>query len=123
MAKKAAFQAAFTLLIVFAAITLSQAAINRGTIQGTVTDPQGGVVPEVAVMVTNVETGVAQAVKTNSAGFFFVPELVPGRYRVHFQLTGFVPVDVNEVVVKANEVSTVDTRLELGQTTQRIEVT
>ena len=122
MANQPAQRVAFILLVAFAAVTVSQASINRGTVQGTVTDPQGAAVPDVQVMVTNVETGVAQALKTNSTGFYFAPELVPGRYKVRFQHSGFVPVDVNEVVVKANDVSTVDTRLALGQTTQHIEV-
>src|SRR5262249_17500314 len=85
-----------------------RAAINRGMIRGSVTDPQGALVIAATVTVTNVETQVSQTSQTNGAGFYLIPELVPGRYKVHFELAGFVPVDVNEVVVRANDVATVD---------------
>ena len=51
--------------------------INRGSIRGTVTDPQGAAVPRAVISVTNADTGVQQTTQNNSAGFYLVPELVP----------------------------------------------
>src|SRR5215468_2253361 len=99
------------------------ASINRGTIRGTVTDPQGAVVPEVKVTVTNRDTGVAQMVVTNNAGFYLVPELVPGPYLVHLEKSGFVSAEFDMVAVKANDIATVDAELGLGRTTQSVAVT
>ena len=99
------------------------AAINRGSIRGTVTDPQGGVIPQVVVTITDTDTGVQTPGRTDSAGFYLFPELVPGNYDVHFGARGFVEADVNQVAVKPNEVSTVDMQLRLGATAQHIEVT
>ena len=45
-----------------------EAQINRGVIEGIVTDPQGALVPGVNVTITSVDTGVATPTKTNSAG-------------------------------------------------------
>jgi hypothetical protein len=92
-------------------------------IRGSVTDPQGALVIAAIVTVTNVETQVSQTSQTNGAGFYLIPELVPGRYKVHLELAGFVPVDVNDVVVKANDVATVDIQMQVGPTAQRVEVT
>ena len=96
--------------------------IDRGSIRGTLTDAQGGVIPGVQVTITNTETGVQQTTRTNSAGFYFVPELVPGKYTVHFDHAGFVPMDITNIVVKADGVATVDGQLQVGRTTQTVEV-
>ena len=38
--------------------------INRGSIRGTVTDPQGAAVPRAVISVTNADTGVQQTTQT-----------------------------------------------------------
>src|SRR5439155_309282 len=91
--KKAASKGASIIVRAFTALTLLHAAINRGTIQGTVTDAQGAVVPGVTVTVTDRDTGTSQTTKTNGAGFYFVPELVSGSYAVRFGMSGFVPTE------------------------------
>lgn len=98
------------------------ASINRGAIQGTVTDPQGAVTPGVAVTVMNVDTGVAQSTRTNSAGFYYVPELLPGPYKVRFEMAGFVATEVTNVTVKSNDAAAVDAQLKLGTSVQQVEV-
>ena len=70
--------------ILFTATTLF-ASLDRGQIQGTATDPQGAVIPGVAVTVTNVATGVSAHLPTNSTGFYLATDLVPGTYLVHFE--------------------------------------
>src|ERR1700676_591817 len=97
--------------------------INRGSIRGTVTDPQGAVMPQVRVIITNTDTGVQTSGQTNVAGFYIFSELVPGAYDVRFEASSFVAAHVTKVAVKPNEVSTVDTQLRLGATAQHIEVT
>src|ERR1700674_2364928 len=97
--------------------------INRGSIRGTITDPQGAAVPRAVISVTNADTGVQQTTQTNGAGFYLVPELVPGTYRVHLESGGFVSAEVNGVAVKADDVATVDMQLRLGRMAQHVEVT
>src|SRR5438552_11538167 len=97
-------------------------AVNRGTIRGTVTDPQGKVIPEVNIVILNTGTEVRQETKTNAAGFYLMPELIPGTYTVYFECPGFIPLDVARVEVKPNGVATVDMQLQLGRMTQHIEV-
>lgn len=99
------------------------AAINRGTIRGTVKDPQGAVIPKVMVTVTNISTNIFQTTQSNDTGFYLASELVPGTYKVRLEVTGFVPMEITNVLVKANDVATVDAQLNLGQESQHIEVT
>lgn len=46
------------------------AQLNRGVIEGTVTDPQGAAVPRVIVTVIDVETGVSETLKTSAVGYY-----------------------------------------------------
>jgi len=97
--------------------------LNRGTVEGIVSDPQGGVVPGVEVTVIAVDTNVAQTAKTNTSGYYRVADLVPGKYRAHFAATGFAPVDVTEIEVPAGEVIKINAQLRLGATRESIQVT
>jgi hypothetical protein len=100
-----------------------RAQINRGVIEGTVTDPQGAVVPDVGVTVTNVDTAVAVPTKSNSSGYYRASDLVPGKYKVHFEITGFSSLDLTEIDVPAGKVTKVDAQLKVGETRQLVEVT
>ena len=53
------------------------------------TDEQGAVLPGVAIVVTNEETGVFREVTSSEEGTYFVSQIVPGRYKVVAKLTGF----------------------------------
>jgi len=107
----------------FLVVTPLRAQLNRGVIEGTVTDPQGAVVPGVAVTVTNLETGVLQTLKTNSAGFYRAQNLVPGRYSIRFVAKAFVAVEVNQVQVLAAQSLEENAALKLGASRQMIQVT
>ena len=96
--------------------------LNRGTVEGIVTDPQGGVVPGVDVAVTSLDTNVAQSTKTNSSGYYRVSDLVPGKYRAHFAASGFTAEDITQIEVHAGEVIRIDAQLKLGATHELVEV-
>ena len=98
------------------------ASIDRGAIRGTVTDPQGAVVPEAKVVVRNLETGVETRLATNAAGFYLATELVPGKYLVRIEASGFGPLEIKDIMVGAGTTVTQDAELKVGATTQRIEV-
>lgn len=109
-------------LVVFLTTLNLKAQLNRGVIEGNVTDPQVAVVPNVDVKVTNVDTNVTATVKTNNDGYYRVADLVPGKYKVHFELAGFRAVDISNIQVPAGQVMRVDTQLRLGATLESVEV-
>jgi hypothetical protein len=111
------------LVLLFSWTAGLEAQLNRGVVEGIVTDPQGGVVPGVEVTITDVETGVSTSTKTNTAGYYRAVDLVPGKYSAHFDATGFAPVDVTGIAVLAGEVIRVDRQLTIGASHERIEVT
>jgi len=54
------------------------AQISGATLSGTVTDASGAVVPQAAVSIKNVATGIERGNTSNAAGFYSVPNLLPG---------------------------------------------
>jgi hypothetical protein len=91
------------LLLIAAMGSYLLASSDRGSILGTITDPQGAVIPGADVVVVNVDTGIETKLVTNSAGLFVALELVPGRYRVRITAIGFSPVEITGVVVTAGQ--------------------
>jgi outer membrane receptor protein involved in Fe transport len=93
-----------------------------GTVQGTVTDTSGGVLPGVTVTLRNTETGVERTVVTNEAGFYSAPFVPLGPYTVTATLTGFGPVTREGIQVLLNQTRVVDFKLD-PQVTQEVTVT
>ena len=67
----------------------AQAAAITGSIRGTVTDKDGGVVPGATVELKNNATSVAKSEVTNSSGGYVFAALDPGTYTVTVSLSGF----------------------------------
>src|ERR1700685_3953341 len=70
-------------LIAAAGILFAQA--DRGSIEGTVTDPSGGRVPSAQVQVLNIETNSKLDYSTNELGYYLAANLPVGSYRVIVQ--------------------------------------
>ena len=99
------------------------AQVERGTIAGTVRDPSGAATPNVAIVVTNVATGVEYRTQTNDTGEFVAPNLIPGDYSITATLTGFKTLQRKGIVLQVNGRTAVDLTLEVGEVTQEVEVT
>src|SRR5579863_328118 len=61
---------------------------GSATVQGTVTDPTGAVIPGADVVLTQVSTSVAQKTKTNEAGLYVFPATPIGAYTVSVTSSG-----------------------------------
>jgi len=104
-----------------AAVSHAQSIIT-GAVSGTITDPSGAILPNAAVTLTNTATGDTQSGKTNTSGVYLFPLLKPGDYTVTVEQSGF-RVAVAKVTVALGQTATADLKLELGDATQRVEVT
>src|SRR5215471_6123631 len=100
--------------LLFLVAVLGHAALDRGAIQGTVSDSQNAVIPGAQVVVTSVRTGAVVRLTSNSEGFFLVAELVPGEYSVHIEVGGFSPLDIVNIKVVAGSTTIADGHLQVG---------
>ncbi len=95
---------------------------DLGTIVGTVTDPQGAVVPNAKVTIKEEATGLTYDVTTNEAGEFIRPALKPGTYTVTAEATGFRRVAQQNVVLVGGDRVGVPITLAVGSITESVEV-
>jgi hypothetical protein len=109
-------------LILLLACALLLAQGERGTLNGTVTDPTGAVVPGATVKVLNVATGVETTVQTTTAGVYRVPYLPPGTYKITVTAAGFKTAVRENVILGVAQTLTVDFTLEVGAVTDQITV-
>lgn len=94
-----------------------------GAINGKVTDPQGSVVPNASVKITNIETNNSITVSGNEDGGYRSPNLAPGKYRVEVTVTGFSVAKAEPITVEVGVVTPVDIPLKLGTATAEVDVT
>src|SRR5215831_10977368 len=93
-----------------------------GEIDGTVTDPSGAVVSGATVTLKNTEMGITETVTTNAGGGFRLPLLKPATYQLAVTQAGFRTVSQN-VSVGVGQVVTSNLKLEVGRTSEIVEVT
>jgi outer membrane receptor protein involved in Fe transport len=97
---------------------------TTGTLRGTVTDAQGGVVAGAIVTVKNEATGTSTApIKTTGEGIFEAAALQPGTYTVTVEGTGFKRSVSTNVAVKIGIVNPLAVVLEAGNVSETVTVT
>jgi hypothetical protein len=79
----------FLLVLAMALPAFSQTQITTGTIQGTVVDANGGIVPGATVEIKNLETNVSRTLTSDDGGRFVALALQPGKYSVTVTKQGF----------------------------------
>jgi hypothetical protein len=113
---------AFAFVFVFAAITPAVAQTDRATLEGTVTDPSGGVVPGATIKVTQIATGGTQERSSNRRGYYLFPGLAVGTYSVMVSKPGFDTKSVDHVDLQVGETHTLDIPLVVGQVNEKVVV-
>src|SRR2546422_4090888 len=106
-----------------ALLCLTAFAQDRGTFTGTVTDPTGAAVPNVKVGIVQTTTNLKVDTVTNAVGQYRVPNLPVGSYKISFEAAGFKTSIREGVTLGVTDVIRIDTRLELGSTSESMTVT
>ncbi len=110
------------LLTLFAFARPAAAQTDRTDLEGTVTDPSGGIVSGASVTVKEVSTGISQRRESNARGYYFFPGLPVGTYSVSVSKGGFSTKVVDGVKLQVGEEHNLDVRLEVGQVSQQVVV-
>src|SRR5712691_3369401 len=112
-------------LFVFLGLFLSIGVVSAqtfGEITGEVKDQSGAVAPNASVTATNTATNASRTTRSNQAGIYSFPALVPGRYQVKVEAPGFQPVVRSDIELQVQQTARIDFTLTVGQATQTIEV-
>ena len=92
------------LLLVVVCCGTAVAQTDSAAISGRIVDNSGAVVVGADVRVTNIDTNVEHATATNGEGFYLVPNLKAGRYRIIIKKEGFHQIVKTEIVLHVQDV-------------------
>ncbi|HEX5966651.1 MAG TPA: carboxypeptidase regulatory-like domain-containing protein [Pyrinomonadaceae bacterium] len=95
----------------------------KASVQGTVADSTGALVPDATVTITNKETGAKQTTQSSGDGFYRLSGLPPGRYTLVVEKTGFKKQSFENVLVNAEETQGFDVALTTGEVSETVTVT
>jgi carboxypeptidase family protein/TonB-dependent receptor-like protein len=116
----------FLSLIISLALIFSSPLVHGqttyGSIVGTVTDPSGAAIPVAQVTLTNLGTTEKRTQPTGSDGLYSFVNILPGSYRIDIEKEGFKHVTREPVVVQVQQTSRIDVALQVGQVSERVEV-
>jgi hypothetical protein len=94
-----------------------------GTISGSVTDPNGAVIAQAKVTITNLKTNQTFSTATRRNGAYSSPVLAPGKYSVRIDSPGFKTTLVQNVVVRDFEPAYAHVALEVGSISETVTIT
>ena len=97
-------------------------ATNSAEVTGSVTDPSGAVIPQVTVIVKDLDKNVERTISTNDSGIYDTGPLVPAdRYTLTFRKDGFTSIERGPMTLDAG-VTGMNVRLTVGQSAQTVAV-
>lgn len=95
---------------------------STSSVQGTVTDSTGAVIPESDVALTNNGTGVKLLTKSDSAGNYSFPTVAPGLYTLEVTKTGFAGYQITAFNVSVGQHQTQNAKLNIAATATTVTV-
>ncbi|HEV2522426.1 MAG TPA: TonB-dependent receptor [Candidatus Acidoferrales bacterium] len=101
----------------------AQAQVAGATLSGTITDQSGAVIPQATISIKNIDTGITRTTTASTAGFYSVPNLLPGSYEVRTSAQGFSTEVKTGVTLTVGEQQVLDFTMQVGQTSQTVVVT
>lgn len=111
-----------TSLLMIALCLPSGGQTGNGSIQGTVRDPSGAVVPAAQVTAEHVATSRRSTTTTNQTGFYLFPSLPPGTYTVTVEAKGLQSWR-GDLLLQTGQAAVIDVQLQIGSTAAEITVT
>jgi hypothetical protein len=91
-------------------------------ISGTVTDQSGAAVPDVMLTATQTDTGVKRTAVSATNGFYLLPNLPLGPYKVEASKAGFTTFVQNGIILQVDSSANIPVSLGVGSVTQTVEV-
>ena len=113
---------AITALLAILTPCAALAQVDRATLTGTIKDTAGAVLPGATVSITNQATNAELNQQTTETGVFLFVDLIPGKYRIDVELSGFKK-SSQIVTLEVGQRARVDTTLDVGSFSESVQVT
>ena len=94
-----------------------------GSVTGKVTDPQGALIPNASIQVTNLETNSVTKITSNDSGYFEANFLNPGPYNIAVEASGFKKALRQGLELQVGGRLSVDVELQIGSAAETVQVT
>ncbi|MDX2179753.1 MAG: TonB-dependent receptor [Bryobacteraceae bacterium] len=107
----------------FSMVSATLHAQSTATIFGSVRDTAGGVMPGASVTATHRETGLSRTATASEAGDYVFVQLPVGTFTVRATSPGFKESIQTDLLIQVNENRRVDFELQIGQVSEKVEVT
>lgn len=101
----------------------AQADVTSATVRGTVTDAQGGAVPNATLTIKSTEQGTTRTVQTDASGEFVFLTLRPGPYELTAQAQGFAQQLIKDMHLTVGQTVTVELKLQVAAVTTEVTIT
>lgn len=111
-----------SLFLLGACCGMLSAQVSNGTLTGNITDPSGAPILHCRVLAVDQESGARLETVTDSAGFYNLPSLRPGKYSISIQAQGFATVST-DLAINPDRTQRQDFELKPASTTESIVVT
>jgi len=108
------------LFLLFCGVGLAQ--MNFATLTGTVTDPLGASIPQVAITIRHLETDVSRTVHTSETGDYTITNLAPGPYELKAEIEGFRTFVQTGLTLETGQTLRNDIQLQIGSVTESVSV-
>ena len=119
----AVLQFAFLVLLIISICSPAHAQVVGATLSGTVKDASGSAIPMAQVSAKNVATSTVRELATDTAGFYSLPNLLPGAYEITFSAPGFETQVSGGVTLTVGAQQALNVTLRVGQVSQKVVVT
>src|SRR6266446_6315964 len=110
-------------ILAMALPALSQTQITTGTIQGTVTDANGAIVPGASVEIRNLDTNLSRTLTTDEGGRFVALALPPGPYSVTVSKQGFATAVAERLDLTIGQALNLPVAMKISQVQERVTIT
>lgn len=107
--------------VLASSLCLAQSSAGGGSIQGTVKDATGAILPNAKLTILHVETGRVTSTATNSEGYYSTPPLNIGKYKVRVEAPGMKAWE-GELVLETGRIAELNPVLAAGQVTETVTV-
>ena len=107
--------------MLFLPASSATAQVDRATLSGVVKDSGGGILPGATVTVTNLATNLESHQQTTEAGGYQVVNLIPGRYRMDVELSGFKK-SSQVITLEVGQRARLDVELPVGSFSETVTV-